>query len=65
MRIFVLARVTVKSLKHLPGMEDCQLPPDTDLLHSNVYSTAETVLLAWVSAHFSKVCAAGLHLAIA
>lgn len=53
-RVFVLARVTVKSLKSLPGLEGCQLPPDNALLNSNVYSTAETVLLAWITAHYHK-----------
>jgi len=55
-RGFVLARVTVRSLKSLPGLEGCQLPPDNALLNSNVYSTAETVLLAWITAHYHKVC---------
>ena len=55
-RVFVLARVTVKSLKNLPGLEGCQLPPDNALLNSNVYSTAETVLLAWMTVHYHKVC---------
>ena len=54
-RVFVLARVTVKSLRSLPGMEGCQMPPDSALLNSNVYSTAEAVLLAWLTAHFHKV----------
>ncbi|KAL0021413.1 hypothetical protein WJX79_003538 [Trebouxia sp. C0005] len=53
-RVFVLARVTVKSLKNLPGLEGCQLPPDNALLNSNVYSTAETVLLAWMTVHYHK-----------
>ncbi|DBA78771.1 TPA: putative protein fap47 [Trebouxia sp. C0004] len=53
-RVFVLARVTVRSLKSLPGLEGCQLPPDNALLNSNVYSTAETVLLAWITAHYHK-----------
>ncbi len=61
-RVFVLARVTVKSLKSLPGMEGCQLPPDNTLMNSNVYSTAETVLLAWITAHYHKVCHSGCHL---
>lgn len=55
LRVFVLARVTVKSLKSLPGMEACQLPPDSALQNSNVYSTAEAVLLAWMTAHYYKV----------
>ena len=54
-RVFVLARVTVKTLKSLPGMEACQTPPDSALLNSNVYSTAETILLAWLTAHYYKV----------
>lgn len=53
--MFVLARVTVKSFKGLPGMEGCQVPPDSSLLNSNVYSTAEAVLLAWMTAHYYKV----------
>ena len=62
MRTFVLARVTVKNLKQLPGMAECQMPADSDLLHSNIYSTAEAVLLAWVTAHFFKVGAIMLDL---
>ena len=56
--MYVLARVTVKSLKTLvsyPGMEGCHLPPDSALVHSNVYSTAETCLLAWATSHYYKV----------
>lgn len=55
LKIFVLARVTPKSFKALPGLEGCQLPPDSTLLGSNVYSTAESVLLAWLTVHLSKV----------
>ena len=55
LKIFVLARVTPKSFKALPGLEGCQLPPDSTLLGSNVYSIAESVLLAWLTVHLSKV----------
>ena len=54
-RIYVLARVTLKSLKSLPGLEGCQLPPDSALMNSNVYSTACLILLAWVTTHYYKV----------
>jgi hypothetical protein len=69
MRIFVLSRVTPKSLSALPGM-DGLLPsvpsagtkrngkdalPDTSLSGSNFLSVPESVLLKWLSAHFRKV----------
>lgn len=58
LRVFVLARVTVKAVRTLlsyPGMEGCQLPPDSAVLNSNVYSTAECVLMAWATSHYFKV----------
>ncbi len=67
-RVFVLARVSVKSLKGLPGMEGCQMPSDSALLNSNAYSTAEAVLLAWITAHYHKVglqlCCDTVHLTL-
>ena len=54
----MLARVTVKAVRTLlgyPGMEGCQLPPDSAMLNSNVYSTAESVLLAWATSHYYRV----------
>lgn len=58
LRVYVLSRVTIKAVKTLlsyPGMEGCQLPPDTALVNGNVYSSAETVLLAWTTSHYYRV----------
>lgn len=57
-RTFVLTRVTLKSFRSLSGMDGCTLPPDSALLGSNVYSTSETILLAWLTVHLQKVCPA-------
>lgn len=57
-RTFVLTRVTIKSFHNLSGIEGCILPPDSALTGSNVYSTSETILLAWLTMHLAKVCEA-------
>lgn len=50
-KVFVLGRVTLKSLRALPGLEGCELPPDSSIIGSNYYSVSESSLLAWMSAH--------------
>ncbi|KAK9828703.1 hypothetical protein WJX72_001600 [[Myrmecia] bisecta] len=54
LKVFVLSRATPRSLRSLPGMDGCMLPPEATLLGSNVHSVAESVLLAWMTAHFRK-----------
>ena len=53
-QVFVLARVTLKSLKTLPGVSSLQLPPDAAMVGSNLYSVAESILLAWMTCHFGR-----------
>ncbi|MEW5311269.1 MAG: hypothetical protein WDW38_002999 [Sanguina aurantia] len=53
-KIFVLSRVTLKTLKALPGMASLSLPPDSAFTGSNVYSVPESILLAWASAHYTR-----------
>ncbi|MEW5300161.1 MAG: hypothetical protein WDW36_003110 [Sanguina aurantia] len=53
-KIFVLSRVTLKTLKALPGMTSLNLPPDSAFTGSNVYSVSESILLAWASAHYTR-----------
>ncbi|EFJ49198.1 hypothetical protein VOLCADRAFT_90100 [Volvox carteri f. nagariensis] len=53
-KVFVLGRVTLKSLRTLPGSENLELPPDSSIIGSNFYSVAESALLAWMSAHCTR-----------
>ncbi|GFR48568.1 hypothetical protein Agub_g10470, partial [Astrephomene gubernaculifera] len=53
-KVFVLGRVTLKSLRGMPGNEGLQLPPDSSIIGSNYYSVAESALLAWMSAHCTR-----------
>ena len=55
LKVLVLSRVTLKSLKSLPGLDGCQMPADAGMLGSNVYSTPESVLLTWLTLHLRKV----------
>lgn len=55
-RVFVLGRVTTRALQGLPGAGGSQgpiLPPESQLVGSNVFSVAECCLLAWASAHYA------------
>ena len=54
--MFVLGRVTMKSLKALPGAERIAAtrPPDAAITGTNLYSVPESVLLAWMTAHFMR-----------
>ncbi|KXZ50888.1 hypothetical protein GPECTOR_14g137 [Gonium pectorale] len=49
-KVFVLGRVTLKSLRSMPGSEGLELPPDSSIIGSNFYNVAESSLLAWASA---------------
>lgn len=55
-KVFVLGRITLKGFKTLPGVEQTGLglPPDSTIVGSNVYSVPESVLLAWMTMHFSR-----------
>ncbi|GLI64998.1 hypothetical protein VaNZ11_008424 [Volvox africanus] len=53
-KVFVLGRVTLKSLRAMPGSENLELPPDSSIIGSNFYSVAESALLAWMSAHCTR-----------
>ena len=54
--MFVLGRVTMKAFKTLPGNDRvaATLPPDSAITGSNLYSVPESVLLAWMTAHFLR-----------
>ncbi|KAK9836045.1 hypothetical protein WJX84_006212 [Apatococcus fuscideae] len=56
-RVMALAQVTWKGLRILPGMENCQIPPEIFTTGSNVYSPGECTLMAWLTAHLQKVFA--------
>lgn len=40
--------------KGLPEMDQAQVPADTMVQGSNVYTPAETLLLHWLTFHFNK-----------
>lgn len=54
-KVYGLARVTPKSFKSLPGIGGTALPPDDVLAGSNVYSTAESIVLAWLTINMQRV----------
>ena len=54
-RTFILQRVDVASLRALPGTDAALVPPAAALTGSNVYSAAESVLLAWLEVHYRAV----------
>jgi len=58
-KIFILARVTPKALRSIPGFElegggRGKRRADRALGGSNIYSVAESVLLSWATAHYQK-----------
>eukprot|EP00698_Gefionella_okellyi_P007756 TRINITY_DN1898_c0_g1_i1.p1 TRINITY_DN1898_c0_g1~~TRINITY_DN1898_c0_g1_i1.p1 ORF type:complete len:2231 (+),score=540.36 TRINITY_DN1898_c0_g1_i1:707-6694(+) len=53
-RVFMLSRVTLKSLAVLPGVDPSAAASDPTLSTSNVYSIAEGVLLKWLAYHYNK-----------
>ncbi|KAJ3410473.1 Cilia- and flagella-associated protein 47 [Chytridiales sp. JEL 0842] len=54
-RVFAMQIVTPKHLKSLPGVEKCETELPWPLISKgNIYSTAENVLLKWVSYHLWK-----------
>eukprot|EP00798_Chlamydomonas_sp_ICE-L_P015727 gene15727-21848_t len=55
-KVFVLGRVTLKSFKTLPGISELEalMPPDANIIGSNLYSVSESVLLAWMTMHYSR-----------
>ncbi|KAG2493472.1 hypothetical protein HYH03_008289 [Edaphochlamys debaryana] len=53
-KVFVLGRVTLKSLRGMPGTEGVELQPDSAIIGSNYYSVSEGSLLAWMSAHCAR-----------
>ena len=54
--MFVLGRVTLRAFKSLPGNDRLAstMPPDSTITGSNLYSVPESVLLAWMTAHFLR-----------
>jgi len=53
-RLFVLNRLTPKLLKSLPGVNHKYLPAHFVYQGSNCYSSAEVVLLQWLTYHHSQ-----------
>ncbi|GAX74871.1 hypothetical protein CEUSTIGMA_g2317.t1 [Chlamydomonas eustigma] len=55
-KIFVLGRVSLKTFKIMPGIDRIasSLPPDSAIAGSNMYSVPESVLLAWMTAHYMR-----------
>lgn len=54
-RTFILPHIDISSLKELPGTNPAALPPPATLAASNVYSTAESILAAWLEAQVKKM----------
>lgn len=51
-RTFILQRIDVPSLRSLPGTVAADVPSAAALTGSNIYSAAESVLLAWLEVHW-------------
>jgi hypothetical protein len=58
---FILHRIDVKSLFDLPGTDASKLPFPGALTSSNVYSPAESILLAWLELHVKKIMPQAAH----
>lgn len=54
LKVFVLNRITPRSLARLPGFDPAS-KPDAAVFQSNVYSVPENVLLHWLTYHHNNV----------
>jgi len=55
LRIYYLNRITPKNFKALPGVPPAEAIVDPPMTKSNIYSVAETILLKWMSYHYSQI----------
>jgi hypothetical protein len=54
-KIFIVNRITPKSLKGIAGVEAERCNVDPSMYRSNIYTVSETILLKWVTYHFIKL----------
>ena len=54
-RMFLLNRVTPKSFKSLPGIDAEASNVEPWMTSSNLFSTSESILLKWLSFHYTKM----------